>query len=124
VSVEIGEIDKMQHGTSVRIVSRGEHHPYVIEVMTPGWRGCDHAFDGTINQTMPADLRGIRRVLVNAKVKYYSVSDPCKEGVMMLMADGATEFVLGDADDLEAAVAALVRAGWLSPTLPSDRQVR
>jgi hypothetical protein len=101
----------MKHGTSVRLVSRGEHHPYVIEVITPGWRGCDQAFDGTISQTMPADLREIREVLIKANVKYFSVSFPGKAGVMLLMADGATEFVLGDASDFEAAIAALVRVG-------------
>ena len=110
----------MNHGTSVRLVSRGKHHPYVIEVMTLGWRGCDHAFNGTINQTMPANLREIRQVLINANVKYFSVSEPRKDGVMMFMADGATEFVLGDAHDFEAAVAALVGTGWLSPDEPSQ----
>ena len=112
-------MDKLKHGTTVRLVRRGERHPYVVEVVTPGWHGCDHAIDGTIKQTMPGDLRDIRDVLAKANVKYYSVSDPRKEGVVMFMADGATEFVLGDASDFKAAVAALVRAGWLLPELPS-----
>jgi len=113
----------VKHGTTVRLVRRGEHHPYVIEVMTPGWRGCDHASDGTIKQTMPADLKNICEILVKANVKYYSLSDPRKEGVMV-SADGATEFVLGDANDFEAAVAALGREGWLSPDLPSHPTVQ
>jgi hypothetical protein len=105
----------MKHGTTIRLVRRGERHPYVIEVTTPGWRGCDHAYDGTVSQTMPADLREIRKILIKANVKYFSPSDPRKSGVMLLMADGATEFVLADASDFESAVVALTRSGWLSP---------
>jgi len=107
--------DKMknhEHETTVRLVRRGERHPYVIEVVTPGWRGYDHAFDGTAKQTMPADLMDIADVLANASVKYYSVSEPHKDGVMVFTDDGATEFVLRDDNDFKAAVAALVRAGW------------
>jgi hypothetical protein len=114
-----GVIDKMKHGTTVRLVRHGERHPYVIEVVTPGWQGCDHAIDGTIKRTMPGDLRDICDVLAKANVKYYSVSDPRKEGVIVFTADGATEFGLGDANDFEAGVAALVYAGWLLPDLSS-----
>jgi hypothetical protein len=64
--------------------------------------------------TMPADLREICAILKKEDVKYYSVSEPAKEGVMMFLADGATEFVLRDAASLERAVNALTRAGWLS----------
>ena len=99
---------------TVRLIKRGEQHPYVIEVMTPGWRGCDYGFDGAIKQTMPLDLTEICGILAKANVRYYSIRDPSKEGVMMFMEDGATEFVLRDAYDFEAAITALVRAGWLS----------
>jgi hypothetical protein len=112
-------MDKLMHETTVRLVRRGERHPYVVEVVTPGWQGYDHAFDGTIKQTMPSDLREICDVLAKANVKYYSAIDPRKEGVMTFTDDGTTEFVLEDADDFKAAVAALVRAGWLLPELPS-----
>jgi len=104
---------------TVRLVNHGEKHPYVIEVTTPGWRGVDHTFGGVVNkQSMPADLREIEAVLKKANIKYYSVSDPNKEGLMLFMADGTTEFVLRDATDFGAAVTALVRAGWLSPKIP------
>jgi hypothetical protein len=110
-------MDSLKHETTVRLVRRGERHPYVIEVITQGWHGYDHAFNGTAKQTMPSDLKEICDVLAKANVKYYGASDPRKEGVLVFTADGTTEFVLGDADDFEAAVAALVRAGWLLPEL-------
>ena len=103
----------------VRLIRR-EKHPYIIEVTTPGWRGYDHISDGSVRQTMPAVLREIRDILKMANVKHYSPSQPDKEGVMMFMADGATEFVLRDAKDLELAVTALTRAGWLAPKIPSS----
>src|SRR6266516_3633203 len=106
----------MSSKATVRLIRRGEQHPYVIEVTTPGWRGCDHAFDGTIAQTMPADLK-ICDILKKANVKYCSPSEPDKEDVMLFADDGSTEFVLRNAGDLEAAVTALARAGWLSPEL-------
>jgi hypothetical protein len=100
---------------TVRLINRGEQHPYVIEVVTPGWSGCDHALDGTTKQTMPAELNEICDVLKKANAKYYSVSEPNKANVMMFVEDGSTEFVFRDATDFEAAVRALVRTGWLSP---------
>lgn len=109
---------------TVRLVRRGEQHPYVIEVSTPGWRGCDHAFDGTIKETMPADLEEICDILQKANVKYHSVSEPDKDGVMIFMEDGATEFVLRTAADFEASVVALVRAGWLSPEMPRHATIQ
>jgi hypothetical protein len=102
---------------TVRLVGHGEKDPYCIEVVTPGWRGCDHALEGTIRDTMPADLREICAILKKEDVKYFSVSEAAKEGVMMFLADGATEFVLRDAASFERAVNALTRAGWLSPEI-------
>lgn len=99
---------------TVRLVGDGENHPYCIEVLTPGWRGCDHAIEGTICDTMPADLREICAILKKENVKYFSVSEPANEGVMMFLTDGATEFVLRDAASFERAVSALTRAGSLS----------
>src|SRR5215472_5701699 len=52
---------------TVRLVSHGEAHPYVIEVTTPGWRGVDHAFDGTVKESMPADLREIQAIPQGSK---------------------------------------------------------
>jgi hypothetical protein len=100
---------------TVRLVGHGEKHPYCIEVITPGWRGCDHALEGTIRDTMPADLREISAILKREEVEYFS--EPAKEGVMLFLADGATEFVLPDAASYERAVNALTRAGWLSPEI-------
>ena len=93
-------------------VHRGGEHPYVIEVFTPGWKGCEHAFDGTIKESMPADFREIVEVLKKANVKYGG-GDPYRDGVMMFTANGRTEFVLQNVMDYEAAVLALLRAGWL-----------
>jgi hypothetical protein len=120
--VEEGEEEAMTRA-SVQLVRRGEQHPYVISVKTPGWRGCDHALDGTVKQTMPGDLNEICEILKKANVKYYSPTEPEKESVMVLGDDGETEFVFRNAGDLETAVMALVRAGWLSPALPVSASV-
>src|SRR5215472_8897741 len=105
-------------GTEVRLIQRGEEHPYVIQVLTPGWYGCVHAFDGTLNPTMPADLRSISECLKESGVKYCSPFRPYEVGVMIFNADSTTEFVLRDIRDFQAAIKALVRAGWLSPDGP------
>jgi hypothetical protein len=90
--------------TTIRLVNRGEEHPYVIEVMTPGWRGVDAAFEGAIK--LPEDLKQIMDILKQAKVKLWKT---------LFVNDGATEFVLEDATDLQTAADALVLAGWLPP---------
>lgn len=100
--------------TTVRLVRHGEDHPYCIEVTTPGWRGVDHV-DGGLKRTMPKDLSQICDTLKNAGVRYYSISEPDREDVILFPADGTAEFVLRDAEAMEAAITALVRAGWLSP---------
>jgi hypothetical protein len=69
---------------------------------------------------MPADLIEICKVLRDANIKYYSVSEPNREGVMMFIDDGDTEFVLRDSDSLSRAVIALARAGWLSPEIQNS----
>lgn len=104
--------------TTVQLVSRGKQHPYVIEVTTPGWRGCDHVQNGTVKETMPLELKQIANILKEVNVKYYSVRIPDQDDVMIFMEDGATDFVLRSAADFESALKALVRAGWLSAQTP------
>lgn len=112
------------NGTRVQLVRHGNEYPYVIEVTTPGWRGCDHARSGTLRQTIPADLTNIRDCLAMAGVKYYSVSEPVKEGLMMFNEDGTTEFVLKNMVDFQTAIIVLTRAGWLSPEMPPNQAVQ
>jgi hypothetical protein len=117
-----------QHGAkktpdraTVRLVRHGEVHPYVIEVTTPGWRGCDQAFHGKI--ILPTDLQDIRDILKKANVKFQSVSEPTRDGVMRFNNDGTTEFVLKDSTVFASAIEALVRAGWLSPEVQTDAAI-
>jgi hypothetical protein len=105
----------MMNRAAIRLVRRDKEHPYVIEITTPGGKGCDHTSDATVKQTMPPDLREICDVLGRADVKYYSVSEPKRAGVMIFMSNGTTNLVLRDDTDFGTAITALVRAGWLSP---------
>jgi hypothetical protein len=99
---------EMQEKATVRLVGRGEEHPYVIEVTTPGWRGVEAAFEGPIE--LPDDLEQILAVLGQAGVEPSNT---------LFMADGATEIVLKDSGDFELAIKVLARGGWLSPEAPS-----
>jgi hypothetical protein len=104
------------HGkTTVRLISRGEEHPYVLEVTTPGWRGVDAAFEGPV--TLPDDLKQISELLDEAGVKRWKGSDG--RASLLLMADGTTEIVLdNDVNAVKLAVSALRKAGWLVPAAP------
>jgi hypothetical protein len=104
---------------TVRLISRGEEHPYVIEVTTPGWRGVDAAFEGPIK--LPDDLKQISALLDQAGVKRWGGTDG--KTSMLFMDDGTTEIVMADATDFEAAILALTRAGWLSPEMPHDAAI-
>ena len=88
--------------STVRLVRRGDLH--AIEVTTPDWRRYDESFRGKIKR--PDDLKEILAVLDRANVI---------DREILLVADGTTEIVLDDALDLEAAVPALVAAGWMLP---------
>ncbi len=109
----------MQEKTTVRLVRRGEEHPYVIEITTPGWRGVDAAFEGPIN--LPDDLKQISDLLNNAGVKRWGGTDG--KTTMLFTNDGTAEIVLADATDVEPAISALDEAGWLSPEVASDATI-
>ena len=113
------KIKKTPARATVQLVRHGEEHPYVIEVMTPGWRGCDYLSARKIQRTMPEDLRRICDVLKKANVKCWTVSEPIREG-MLFSADGSTEFVLKTFEDFQAAALALQQAGWLQPISLED----
>lgn len=85
--------------TTVRFIGRGEEHPYVIEITTPGWRGCDAALVGKIE--LPEDLKQISDLLDQAGVKRWGGSDG--KTTMIFVNDGTTEIVLAGATDAEAA---------------------
>jgi hypothetical protein len=104
---------------TVRLVSRGEEHPYVIEVTTPGWQGCNEALRERIK--LPDDLKEISDLLDQAKVRRWGGSDG--KTTMLFMNDGTTEIVLADSTDVEPATRALVRAGWLSPEMPLEAAI-
>jgi hypothetical protein len=106
--------------TTVRLISRGEEHPYVIEITTPGWRGCDAAFRGKLE--LPRDLKQISDLLDQAGVKRWRGDDG--KAAMCFVADGTTEIVLADAPSVEPAIEALMRAGWLSPEVSPKRSNR
>ena len=109
--------------TTVQLVKRGDEHPYVIEITTPGWRGVDEARKGTpIATSMPYDLWKINNILNEAGVKRWKGTDGSGKTKMLFMDDGTTEIVLEDATDFELAIQVLTRAGWLVPETPSTIQ--
>jgi hypothetical protein len=98
---EVMEKKKTTGRSPVRLVRRGNLH--AIEVTTPDWRRYDESFRGI---KRPDDLKEILAVLDRVNVI---------DRELLLVADGTTEIVLHDALDLEAAVPALVAAGWMLP---------
>lgn len=111
--------EKLERAT-VRFVKRGEQHPYVLEVTTPGWRGCDATLRAP--KRLPQDLEEIRAVLDRAGVRTWDAAFTTS-GVMIFNADGTTEFVLKDFTDVEAALPALVAAGWMLPGMPLEAPI-
>lgn len=104
-------IKKTQGNLSKQIVRRiscGEQHPYVIEVTTPNWKGCEQPSHGTKKfpdePELPDELKQILAVLDQAKVK-----TPTRQ----FTDEGTTEFMFESLADVEAALSELSAAGWM-----------
>lgn len=94
---------------TVRLVRRGDEHPYIIEVMTLGWRGVDAAFEKSgkgVWAGAPADLKQVAAILDEATNQPYRT---------FFIVDGATEFVLKDRADFESAANG-ASPGWFAVT--------